>query len=341
MKKLPLIAILLFAACGAREQNSQQQQSAISKDFIQEVLTAKANPIQLQKELTLTGKVTADPNKTISYSPLVSGVIVKSHFGLGDRVHRGQTMLDIRSSELSALQSELTIARRNLQSAESMFQDKLISETELIQARSNVEKWEADMSLYGQNMGNGIFSIKAHISGYVIQKHGNAGSTVSADSEPLFSIADLSTVWVEANVYAGNLQLVREGQPVEITSVAYPQEVFKGNIDFISHVFDPQDKALKARIVMPNPQLKLKPLMTVSVKLLNKSTDKMIAVPSQAVIFDQNSHFVVTANPDFAIRPIVPYDHHNGFTYISEGLEPNEEVVITNQLLIYNQLKGK
>jgi len=341
MKKLPFIAILFLAACGESGQNNQHTENVISKDFLHEVVTAKAELIQLQKELTLTGKVTADPNRTICYSSLVSGVIVKSHFGLGDRVYRGQTMLDIRSSELSALQAELTIARRNLQSAESMYRDKLISETELIEARSNVEKWEADLSLYGENMGNGIFSIKAQISGYVIEKYGNAGSTVSADSEPLFSIADLSTVWVEANIYAGNLQFVREGQPVEIASVAYPQEVFKGNIDFISHVFDPQDKALKARIVMPNPQLKLKPQMTVSVKLRNESNAEMVAVPSEAVIFDQNSYFVVTGSRDFAIRPIVPYDHHHGFTYISEGVESGEEVVIKNQLLIYNQLKGK
>lgn len=341
MKKLSFIALLFLVACGQSGQNNQQAEGTISKEFLQEVVTTKAALKQLQKELTLTGKVTADPDKTISYSPLVSGVIVKSYFTLGDRVNKGQTMLDIRSSELSSLQSELTIARRNLQSAESMYEDKLISEKELIEARSTYEKLQADLSLYGENRGGGIFSIKAPMSGYVIEKHGNAGSTVSTESEPLFSIADLNTVWVEANIYAGNLQFVHEGQYVEITSVAYPKEVFKGKINFISQVFDPEDKALRARIVLPNPELKLKPEMSVMVEVLNKSEIEMATVPSNAVIFDDNSYFVVMGNNDFVIREIIPFDHHNGITYVAKGLDPGEEVVIKNQLLIYNELKGK
>jgi len=346
MKKSSIIAFLFLVACGhggQSGQNGQQGQvdGAVAKEFMREVTTAKAVLKPVQKEFTLAGKVIANPDKTISYSPLVSGVIAKSYFSLGDRVAKGQTMLDIRSSELSSLQSDLTVARRNLQSAESKYEDKLISETELIEARSTYEKLQADMSLYGENKGGGVFSIKAPISGYVIAKYGNAGSTVSADSDPLFSIADLSTVWVVANVYAGDLQSVHEGQPVEISSVAWPNELFKGRINFLSQVFDPEDKALNARIVLPNTGLKLKPEMSVVVKLLNESSAEMIAVPSEAMIFDNNSYFVVVGNKDFAIRAVVPFDHLNGVTYIREGLEAGEEVVTKNQLLIYNELKGK
>ena len=342
MKNLTFIAFLFLAACGQnKQQDDQQTEGAISKEFTQEIATTKAALKQVQKEFTLTGKVTSDPDKTISYSPLVSGVIVKSYFTLGDRVQKGQTMLDIRSSELSSLQSELAIARRNLQSAESKYADKLISETELIEARSTYEKLQADLSLYGENRGDGIFSIKAPINGYVITKSGNAGSTVSSESEPLFSIADLNTVWVIANIYASNLQSVHEGQPVEITSVAYPEEIFRGKINFISQVFDPEDKALRARIVLPNPELKLKPEMSVVVKLLNESNAEMVTVPSEAVIFDNNSYYVVIAGNGFTIRPIVPFDHLNGTTYIADGIKAGEEVVTKNQLLIYNELKGK
>lgn len=341
MKKLSFITLLLLAACGKNGNDNRQTEGAISKEFLQEVVTAKAISKPLRKEFSLTGKVIADPNKTVSYSPLVSGVIVKSYFTLGDRVSAGQTMLDLRSQELSSLQSELTVANRNLRSAETLFKEGLVAEKELVEARSVYEKLQADLSLYGENIGGGVFSIKAPAGGYVIEKNGNTGSTVSAESEPLFSIADLSSVWVEANVYAGNLQFVSEGQHVEITSVAYPKEVFKGKINFISQVFDPEDKALKARIVQPNPGLKLKPEMTVSVKLLNESNTEMTTVPAEAVIFDSNRYFVVVDNNDFTIREIVPFDNHNGTTYISEGLQPEEEIVIKNQLLIYNELKGK
>jgi cobalt-zinc-cadmium efflux system membrane fusion protein len=341
MKKITYLGFLFLIACGNNKQAEQTVEGVIAEAFLKEVVTAKVVMQQPQKELSLTGKVTADPDRTISYSPLVSGVIVKSYFTLGDRVGKGQAMLDIRSSELSSLQSELTIAKRNLQSSLSLFESGMATEREVVEARSTYEKLQADLALYGENKGNGIFSITAPMSGYVIEKYGNAGSTVSAESEPLFSIADLSTVWVVANIYAGNLQFVHEGQGVEITSVAYPATVFKGKINFISQVFDPEDKALKARIVMPNPELKLKPEMMVVVKLLNESHTEMATVPSNAVIFDNNGYFVVTGNKDFKIRQIIPFDHHNGVTYVLQGLEPGEEIVTKNQLLIYNELKGK
>ena len=333
------LCVFLLVACGNNKPANQPAEGAVAGEFLKEVVTAKVESKLLQKEFTLTGKVVADPDKTISYSALVSGIIVKSYFSLGDRVNKGQTMIDIRSAELSGLQSELAIAQRNLQSAEALLESGMATEREVVEARSTYEKLHADLALYGENKGNGVFSINAPMSGYAIGKYGSAGSTVSSESEPLFSIADLSTVWVIANIYAGNLQFVHEGQNVEITSTAYPKEVFTGKINFISQVFDLDDKTLKARIVLPNAGLKLKPEMSVVVKLLNESNTEMATIPSNAVIFDNNRYFVVIGNKDFEIREIVPFDHNNGVTYISEGLKPGEEVVIKNQLLIYKHLE--
>jgi len=341
MRNIVYVGFLFLIACGNNKQPNPTSENLIAESFLKEVVTAKVVSKQLQREFTLSGKVTADPDRTITYSPLVSGVIVKTYFTLGNRVSKGQAMLDIRSSELSSLQSELTIAQRNLQNIQAHFESGMASELELVEARASYEKLQADLALYGENKGNGIFSITAPMSGYVIEKNANAGSTVSAESEPLFSIANLSTVWIIANIYAGNLQFVNEGQEVEIKSIAYPKENFKGKINFISQVFDVEDKALKARIVLPNVDLKLKPEMSVSVKLLNKSNTEMATVPSDAVIFDNNRYFVVVGSRDFTIREITPFDNHSGITYVSAGLEVGKEVVVKNQLLIYNELKGK
>lgn len=341
MKRIIYFLLPLLTGCIESNQNSQTTQSVISKEFLQEVVTSTVEMKHMQKEFTLAGKVVADPERTMSYSPLVNGVIVKNYFTLGDRIDKGKTMTDIRSAELSSLQSELTIARRNLKSVEALHESGMATDRELVEAQSMVEKLQSDFSLYGENKGSGIFSIKAPMSGYVIEKYGNPGTPVSEGCEPLFSIADLSTVWVVANVYAGNLQFVNEGQSVEITSVAYSKDVFKGKINSLSQVFDAEDKALKARISLPNAELKLKPEMSVVVRLLNDSEMEVAAVPSEAVIFDNNSYYVVVGNKDFEIKKIVPLDHHNGFTYISDGLQVGEEVVIKKQLLIYNEIKGK
>jgi len=314
----------------------------VNPAFLASVKTVKAVLSNQEEELTLAGKVECDPDKVIHYAPLINGVIDRTYFSLGDRVSKGQTMLNIRSSELSSLQSELVIAHRNLQSAEAMYEDKLISEKELIEARSAYEKLQADLSLYGENMGGGIFSIKAPMAGYVVIKNASSGSTVSEGGDPLFTIADLSTVWIIANVYAGNLQFVRAGMEVEITSLSYPKEIFYGKINSLSQVFDPEEKVLKARIIMPNKELKFKPEMSVVIKLKNERQTPCIAIPSDALIFDDNRYFVVVEESagQFAIRAITLYGHNNQTSYIASGLQESEQVVVKNQLLIYSGLKG-
>jgi cobalt-zinc-cadmium efflux system membrane fusion protein len=258
-------------------------------------------------------------------------------------VKKGQTMLHIRSAELSSLQSELIIARRNLQSAETMHEDRLISELELIEARSEYERLQADLSLFGDNLGGGVFSIKSPITGFVVENNASQGSTVSEGDEPLFTVADLSTVWIIANVHAGDLQSVKQGMPVEITTLSYPDEVFRGEINALSQVFDPEERVLRARIVMDNCDLKLKPEMFVAVTLKNESPQFFVTIPSDALIFDDNQYFVVVeeSRGNFAIRNVTLQGHNNGTSYISSGLLEGESVVVKNQLLIYSNLKER
>jgi cobalt-zinc-cadmium efflux system membrane fusion protein len=237
----------------------------------------------------------------------------------------------------------LAIAHRNLQSVEAMYKDKLISEIELIEARSTLEKLQADLSLYGENKGGGVFAIQSPMAGFVIEKNASTGSPVSNGDVPLFTVADLSNVWIIANVYAGNLQLVKEGMAVEITTLAYPDEVFAGKIDALSQVFDPEEKVLKARIVMQNKELKFKPEMSVVVKLKDEKLHQCLSIVSDALIFDDNNYFVVveTIPEKFEIREIQQQGHYQKIAYIRSGLSENDKVVVKNQLLIYQELKGK
>jgi len=363
--------VLLLHSCSSEGNKEVKQESNVIKTaFLAGIKTVKPILTHQRKELILSGKVECDPNKVVYYNPLISGVIERTYFSLGDKVQKGQTMLHLRSSELSSLQSELTVARRNLQSAESMYEDNLISEIELIEARSEYEKLQADLSLYGENKGGGVFAIKSPMAGFVIDKNASAGSTVSEGDDPLFTVADLSTVWIIANVYAGDLQLVKEGMPVEINTLAYPNKVFTGKIDALSQVFDPEEKVLKARIVMPNAALKFKAGMSVVVKVKAppvppKGGEKdraasdnntaaatsppsgglggALSIPSDALIFDDNRHFVVVeiAHGEFEIREVQQQGHYQNTSYIYSGLNEDDNVVITNQLLIYSELKGK
>lgn len=360
MKNKNIITLLLLPvfllACSTNKDNKEQSNSTNQATFLESVQTVRAEITNQDQELILAGKVLADPEKTVSYTPIINGVIDRTYFSLGDKVTKGQDMLNIRSTELSALQSEklsqeteVRIAQRELKTAQSMYEDGMFSESELFeaegklqQAQTELHKTKTDIAVYGVQNPNGTFSVKSPITGYVIEKNASSGNTLSEGSDPLFTIADLSTVWVIANVYASNLQFVREGMEVEITSLSYPGEIFHGKISSIPQVFDAEEKVLKARVVMKNADLKFKPEMAVVVKVKELNAAKCVAIPSDALIFDHNQYFVVVekSTGQFEYQPVILQGHHDKTSYIASGLKEGDLVVTNNQLLIYSSLKG-
>ncbi len=352
------LIVLFTVSCSEKHETATEDTtSVINEAFLENIKTAKSEMANLTRELVLTGKVEYDPDKVIAYVPLVSGIIDRTHFSLGDKVAKGQTLVDIRSSDLTGMRSELLTAEsemkkaeREMSSAQSFFDDGMLSEKELLEAKSGLvqaqsayEKLKNDMSVYDVNSDNGTFKVKSPGSGYIVAKTVTSGSTVSPESEPLFTVADLSTVWIIANVYAGNLRFVKEGMEVEITSLSYPGEIFSEKINALSQVFDPEEKVLKARIIMPNNELKFKPEMSVVVKLKDETNDRFVAIPSDALVFDNDKYFVVVqkTKQDFEIREVVLHGHNDNITYIESGLEDGEDVIVKNQLLVYSALNEK
>ena len=355
MKKIiTILGIIILISCSNKKPKNTEKQN-LNKNFLKSIETTKVILTNQEQELILTGKVECDPDKLMSYVPLFSGVVERTYFSLGDKVQKGQPLLDVRSTELSALQAEKIsleaeekIAERELKATQAMFDDNMFSEKELLEAKgklkqiqASIRKIKSDMSLYGSDKGDGIFTVHAPMSGYVIHKKASTGTAVSSESEPVFTIANLSTVWVIANVYAGNLLCVREGMQVEMTTFSYPNEIFRGRIDAMSQVFDSEERVLKSRIIMDNKDLKLKPEMPMLVKLKERTANLLAAIPTEALIFNSNQYFVVVKEEggNFAIRNVIPAGNQNNLSYISSGLSEGENVVVTNQLLIFQTLK--
>lgn len=346
------LMLMLLSSCSQSEQAKDDQSK---QETSKGVVTVKSELSNQTQEMILSGKVEYDPDKVVNFVPLLDGVVDRTYFSLGDKVQKGQSMLDIRSTELSGLQSERLsletdekIAQRELETAQSMYDDGMLSEKELLEAqgklkqtRASLNKILADVSVYGVNKGSSSLSVKAPITGHVVAKDVSSGSTISSGSDPLFTIADLNTIWIVANVYASNLQFVSEGMNVEITSLSYPNEIFYAKINSISQVFDPTEKVLKARIVMQNKGLKFKPEMPVLVKVKNENLAKCISIPSEALIFDDNRYFVVVeeSKGNFVSKEVVLSGHNGKTSFIASGLHKGEDVVISNQLLIYSDLK--
>jgi cobalt-zinc-cadmium efflux system membrane fusion protein len=350
------IALALLASCSGDKTDKNEESKGARISFTENVTTAEVELMAMETELTLAGKVEYDPDRIISYVPLIQGLVERTHFSLGDKVRKGQPLIDVRSSDLGALRSdllameaELDVARRALENARTMHNDRMISDKDLLEADARFRQAEAawerahnDMEPWKTN-GDGTFSILAPMNGYIVEKQVVPGSPVSPESSPLFVIADLNRVWITANVYASNLTQVREGMAVKISSLAYPGEVFEGEINALSQVFDPEEKALKARISMKNDNLKLKPEMAVLIRLVNNAKKQMIAVPTDAIIFDNNRHYVVTdeGNGNFVAKQITIAAARDNITYIAAGLELGNKIVTRNQLLIYEGLTGK
>ena len=253
-------------------------------------------------------------------------------------------------SESRSLQSQITVAQRQLQATKSMFEDGISSQKDLLQAqseldvlKSSLENVRANLAMFSASSNRSVFLIKAPTEGYIVDKNISTGTQITSESDPLFTISDLKEIWVLVNVYTSNLKNISENMAVDVTTPAYPGEIFKGKINMMSKVFDAEEHVLKARIVMDNRNLKLKPGMTADITI-DKSIggEELVSVPAKAAIFDNNRDYILIYKDDCTIetREINPKLKNNSWLYFDKGVNEGEKVITKNQLLIHERLKN-
>ena len=358
MKYIYLMPLALLFSCNEKETVTEKNEKFCLNDDLKKKVTIeeiKREPVS--ETFTLTGNVTYNSDNVIQFTSLINGVVTNTYFSLGDYVKKGQVLAEIKSTELNGLQSEnksvesqLAVAQRQLASVKSMFEDGIASQKDLIQAESEVkvlkaslENIKSNLALYSASPEKSVFQIKAPSNGFIVAKNMSSGMQISSGSEPLFTISDLNEVWVMVNIYATDMQNIKENMEVKIKTLAYPDEVFSGKISALSQVFDAEEHVLKARIVMKNTDLKLKPGMSADI-ILNKSNasaESLLAVPVKAVIFDDNQNFLVVYKDDcnLEIRQVDPVTKNREVVYFDKGIHENEKIISKNQLLIYESLK--
>lgn len=228
-----------------------------------------------------------------------------------------------------------------------MLQDGLFSAPELLQmehelehARIELDRIVQSLTLY-RAVGSNSFQVLAPKDGYIIQKSISVGQNIVSDSDPLFSISNLKEVWVMVNIYTTNLRYVQVGDQVKVRTIAYPDQVYPGKIDKIYNVFDDNEHVLKARVVLSNPTLRLMPGLSADIIIdKNNSQGTALAIPNNAVVFHSNHEHIVVYKGDCHLRtlPITKVGRNEEYTFIAEKLEPGEQVVGSNGLLIYEEL---
>lgn len=184
---------------------------------------------------------------------------------------------------------------------------------------------------------NRIIPLAAPISGTIIERKAGLGQVIQPGTgDPLFMIADLSSVWVTADVYEDQLAFIHAGTTVKIKTPAYPDETFLARVDQIGSTLDPDKHTIPVRCAVPNPGGRLKPGMFASMILASGTPQTVITVPASAAISegDQRAVFVEQATGQYAKRTVETGNEINGLLIIRAGLKEGDRVVVHGGLLM-------
>lgn len=308
----------------------------------------------LMNELRFFGKISADNNKMIEVYPVVGGNVTAVYVELGDYVNKGQLLATIRSTEVAGFEKELddarndlTVAKNKLKVQTELFEGKLITEREVTEARSELDKaqsqWQRIQETYRiyNIKPHAIYEVRAPLSGFIVQKNINQDMLLRSDkSDNIFDIAQIDDVWALANVNESEISEVKMGVNAEITTLSYPDKVFYGKVDKIFNVIDPETKAMKARVKLNNANYLLKPDMRATIKLYYNEDRTMVAIPKQALIFDKSKYYVMVYKNahDIETREVQVCRQTAQKAYIEQGIASGEKIITKNQLLIYDAI---
>ncbi len=350
-----LISLILFS-CKSKVENEEEKKTFVLSDkMLSSTKTEKVSLQPLKNELSFYGKITSDNNKTVEIFPVVGGSVTQVFVELGDYVEKGKILASIRSTEVAGFEKDLddakndvVIAKNSLKVAQELYEGKLSSEQDLLEAKSRLEKAQSQLNrvLETYKIYNitkeATFEVRSPMNGFIVQKNITQDMLLRNDrSDNIFDIADIDEVWAIANINESDINQVKLGIDAAVTTLSYPNKVFNGKVDKIFNIIDPETKAMKVRIKLVNSDYLLKPEMRANIKLSYEEPGvKMLVIPSTAVIFDKSRNYVMIFKDrnNIETRRIEVYRQVEKSTYVSFGLKENEQVITQNQLLIYDAL---
>lgn len=355
---MELIKKIEGAADGGGAQTAEQKQQAdmlghVSLSPTQRVManvaTVEVKQQALNKEINAVGIVQFDQSRQAKVTAWIAGRIDKLHVNkVGDIVSKNKPVAEVYSPDLVATQQEYLLAvksREQLKNSPipsiSQNGEGLVSSAKQRLMLFGVKESQiAELERAGKP--NIRLPIYTPLSGVVIEKMMQQGQYVNT-GEVLFNIADLSTVWVEVEVYENEFPNIHIGQQVEIRSQSFPGKPFSGKIAYIYPFLDPKTRTVKARVEMANPGMKLKPDMFVNA-IIKVPLGSAIVVPVTAVI-DTGKRQVVwveTSTGMFEPRDVQVGQTSNDKIQILSGLKAGDKVAVSGGYLIdsESQLKG-
>jgi len=308
----------------------------------------KVETQQVPTTLTANGVVTPDVNRTIHVTSLGSGRVIDLKVRLGDQVKKGQVLLVISSPDLAGAFSDYQkavaderLAKKALDRAQLLFDKGAIAEKDYQVAEDTEEKAKVDVQTTAQhvrvlggdpNRPSSSIELRAPVAGTIVEQNVAGFEGIkSLDNTPnLFTIADLSQVWVVCDVFENDLGSVHVGDAAAIKLNAYPDHVLHGKVADISRVLDPSTRSAKVRIVLANPDGSMRPGMFAQATFQSRRLKSALVVPSTAVmrLHDKDWVFVQEAPKQFRRHEVTttggPTD---GSQQILSGVNAGDSVV--------------
>ncbi|WP_374511231.1 efflux RND transporter periplasmic adaptor subunit [Niveibacterium sp.] len=359
------VAIALLAGCGAKGEAPDVADTApkaeaaapheegtlnLSKEertrsgIRVEALTAA--PLKDLVEVTATIQPNADRFARVA-AP-VEGRIVSVAAPLGAQVRAGQPLAQVESvalgeanAALSAARAAARIADADFKRAEALNADEIIAQKDYLRARAEHEKAAAELRAAEERVrvlgadpsaagrGGARLTVVAPFAGTVVARKATVGE-LATPAEPMFALADLSRVWIEANLTEAMLPHVRPGAKASISVEAYPGEVFEGKVTYVAGMLDKASRTVPARIELANKDGRLKPEMFAKARIeVGGAGEARLAVPDDAIILLQGQPTVfVAAGEGYAPRAVDLGEKRSGRTVVHSGVAAGEQLVV-------------
>ena len=295
----------------------------------------------LEKTIRTVGLVEFDETRMAYVAPKFGGWVERLHVNFtGQPVRRGQPLLDVYSPELVTAQEELLLAARMAEMVGgSRVEDVAAGSRELLEsARRRLRYWDITDEQIERLLTTGevrkTLTLHAPVSGIVMEKDVFEGQAYQPGKN-LYMIADLSEVWVNAEVFEADAALMREGMPAEISVAALPGRTFSGRVEYVYPTLESRTRSMRARIALENPGVQLKPGMYATVGFTSRVGD-VLTVPATAVLYSGER---AVAFVDMGGGEVMPHELELGvrggdYVQVVSGVEPGQRVVTSAQFLL-------
>ncbi len=364
-----LACALLIAACSksttrggeASEQATAPQNTTLTEQQRAKIQIVTVQPVSFRPVVQATGNVAFNGDRSTQVLSPVSGPATRVVAAPGMEVHKGEPLAYVSSPDFASAVADYRKAQTAFRNAKriadrdsALFKNDAIARGDLEQAQADVASAEADLDAAVQNMrALGVEEsqidavqqgktasiqaiVRSPIDGTVVEKLIADGQLLQAGTTPVATIADLSTMWVMANVYSDDLPDVGEGQSVNIITDASRTPI-PGKVDYIASLADPGTKAVTVRIVAPNTNRALRRDMFVRVEIKSKAEHRGVLVPLAAVMRDDENLpfvFIEATAGGFARRRIDLGTRVNDQYEVTKGLAAGDKVVANGALFL-------